>query len=474
MSEDPYYWTATRQAEAVRRREVSATELVTLHLDRIEQVNAEVNAVVSVDAEAALDAARKADDIVMSGRPLGALHGLPIAHKDTLELAGWRTTHGSTLLASNVPERTQIVVERTRAAGAISVGRTNVPEFGAGSHTVNAVYGATRNPYDLDRSAGGSSGGAAAALASGMIPIADGSDTGGSLRNPASFNNVVGLRPSAGRVPTWPDSMAWGQISVKGPLARTVEDLRLLLGVMAGPDPRSPLGIHTDNPRFEYESAVRGLRIAWAPSIGGIPVDRDVVDALTATVSELPDRLGCHVELDEPDLTGADDVFLTLRAWHMTASLGGLVERHADQIGDSVRWNVEIGRSLSGADIARAEAGRTELFHRMREFFERYDLLVAPTSQIAPFPVELDYPRAVGGVEMDTYLDWMKSAYLISPTGSPALSVPGGFTEAGLPVGLQVIGPYRREERLFPLAAAIEEQFNFGARRPAFCRGSLS
>lgn len=464
---EPFFWTARRQAAAVRSREISATELLQAHLDQIDRVNPTVNAIVSLDPERALAAARQADDRVMSGEPIGPLHGLPIAHKDTLELAGWRTTHGSPLLAAHVPDRTQICVERTRSAGAVTLGRTNVPEFGAGSHTVNPVFGATRNPYDPDRSAGGSSGGAAAALATGMIAIADGSDTGGSLRNPASFNNVVGLRPSVGRVPTWPESAAWGQLSVKGPLARTVGDLQLLLSVMAGPDPRSPLGIPTDNPDFVDDRPVRGLRVAWAPTLGGLPIDPEVADTLAATVAELPARLGCHVEVAEPDLAGADDAFLTLRAWQMAASMGAMAARHGDRVCRDVRWNIEVGHTLTGADVARAEVSRTALFHRMREFFDRYDLLIAPTSQVAPFPVELDYPHRVGGQEMTTYLDWMKSAYLISVTGCPALSVPGGFTPSGLPVGLQVIAPYRAEQRLFPFAAAVEEQFGYGLQRPA-------
>lgn len=458
-------WTAREQAAAIRARTVSPTEVVTAHLERIEEVNPLVNAVVSVDPERALTAARLADDAVAAGAPLGPLHGVPIAHKDTLDMAGWRTTHGSPLFIDHVPEQTQVVIERTTAAGAITLGRTNVPEFGAGSHTVNRVFGATRNPYDLGRSAGGSSGGAAAALASGMIAIADGSDTGGSLRNPASFNNVVGLRPTVGRVPTWPDSAAWGQISVKGPLARTVGDLRLLLSVMAGPDPRSPLGLPPEGPAADGPPLPL-LRVAWAPTLGGVPVAAEVRDALARTVDALPGALGCTMELAEPDLTGADEVFLTLRAWQMAMSLGPLVDRHGDAVGRDVRWNVAVGRQLSGADIGRAEVLRTTLFHRMREFFDRYDLLIAPTSQVAPFPVQWDYPHEVAGERMETYLDWMRSAYLVSATGCPALSVPGGFTPSGLPVGLQVIAPYRAESRLFPFAEAIEQHFGHGLRRP--------
>lgn len=474
---DPCYWTARRQADAIRRREISATELVTAHLEQIERVNTAINAIVSLDPDLALNGARQADNMTVSSGRLGALHGLPIAHKDTIDVAGWRTTHGSPIFTNNVPERSQLVVQRTQAAGAITIGKTNVPELGAGSHTCNPIFGVTRNPYDTTRSAGGSSGGAAAALASGMIPIADGSDTGGSLRNPAAFNNVVGLRPSAGRVPNWPETAAWGQLSVKGPLARNVGDLRLLLSVMAGPDSRSPISIHGTEPvdpadidtgvKPGGDHTVSDLRVAWAPTLGGLPLEPDVARTLSRTVSALPDLLGCTVEQDCPDLTGADEAFLTWRAWQMELALGSLLDKHPDQICDDVRWNIEVGRNLTGPDVGRAERLRTTLFHRMRQFFDRYDLLLAPTTQVVPFPVELNYPTTIDGHQMTTYLDWMKSCYLVSVTGCPALSIPGGFTDSGLPVGLQVIAPFGQEHRLFGLAEAIERVFDFGTRRPA-------
>ncbi|MBV6760450.1 amidase [Rhodococcus opacus] len=460
-----HYWTAREQAAAIRNREISSEELVQAHLARIDQIDPTINAIVTVQPEQALELARKADARTMSGDPLGPLHGLPIAHKDTLDTAGIRTTYGSPIFADHIPSRNQLVVERTHAAGAIPIGKTNVPELGLGSHTVNPLFGATRNPYDRTRSAGGSSGGAAAALAAGLIPIADGSDTGGSLRNPASFNNVVGIRPSVGRVPTWPNKAAWGQLSVQGPLARNVGDLQMLLSVMAGSDPRSPISFDDDNPRFEFEQSVRGLRIAWAPDLGGLPVDPDVTASLAATVGALP-GMGCHIEQACPDLTGADEIFTTMRAWQLELSYGALLDAHRGALGRDIVWNIEQGRTLTGRDIGRAEILRTELFHRMRAFFDDYDLLLAPVSQVPPFPIEWPYPSTIDGEAMHTYLDWMKSAYLISATGCPAMSIPGGFTTTGLPVGLQIIGPHRGEARLLQLAQAIETATGFGQRRP--------
>ncbi|QSE87329.1 amidase (plasmid) [Rhodococcus pseudokoreensis] len=462
---DIHYWTAREQAAAIRNREISSEELVHAHLSRIEQIDPMINAMVTVQPEHALELARKADARTMSGESLGPLHGLPIAHKDTLETAGLRTTHGSPIFSDNIPTRSQLVVERTHAAGAIPIGKTNVPELGLGSHTVNPLFGATRNPYDRTRSAGGSSGGAAAALAAGLIPIADGSDTGGSLRNPASFNNILGIRSSASRVPTWPNKAAWGYLSVKGPLARNVGDLQLLLSVMSGPDPRSPISFEDDNPLFEYERSARGLKIAWAPDLGGLPVDPDVTATLAATVGALP-SMGCHLEQACPDLSGADEVFLTLRAWQLELSYGPLLDTQRSALGPNAIWNIQQGRTLTGHDIGRAEILRTELFHRMRAFFDDYDLLLAPVSQVAPFPIEWNYPTTIDGEAMNTYLDWMKSAYLISATGCPAMSVPGGFTPTGLPVGLQIIGPHRNEARLLQLAHAIETATEFGQRRP--------
>lgn len=466
---DLCFWTATELAAALRRRDVSAREVVTAHLEQIERVNPAVNAIVTLVPERALEQAAEADTRLAAGADVGPLHGLPVAHKDLHDTAGIRTTYGSPLFADRVPDRDHLVVERLRRAGAITVGKTNVPELGMGSHTVNPVFGATRNPYDPFRSAGGSSGGAGAALACGMQPLADGSDTGGSLRNPASFNNVVGLRPSSGRVPSWPDKAPWGQLSVKGPMARTVTDVALALSVLAGPDPRSPLALETPGSAFAgpLEGDVRGLRIAWSPDLGGtVPVDAEVRDALRPAVDVFA-SLGCEVEEACPDLSGADEVFLVQRAWQMELAYGSLLDEHRHRMATDVVWNIEEGRKLTGPDLGRAQMLQAALFHRVREFFESYDLLLLPVSQVAPFDIRLPYPTSVDGTPMETYLDWMRSAYLISVTGCPALSVPAGFTPAGLPVGLQMVGPHRQDRAVLDAGYAFERATRTGERRPA-------
>lgn len=390
-----------------------------------------------------------------------------MAHKDTHDTAGIRTTYGSPLLADNVPERDELVIERLKAAGVITLGKTNVPEFAAGSHTVNPVFGATRNPYDLGKSAGGSSGGAAAALACGMQPLADGSDMGGSLRNPASFCNVVGFRPSPGRVPGLPDPPAGSTLAVQGPMARTVADAALLLSVLAGPDPRSPAAVAEPGSVFSgpLDRDLRGLRVAWSPDLGGaVPVERAVRDVLEPAVRVFFD-LGAIVGEDCPDLSGAEEVFRTLRAWRFGLELGPLLA-HRDRIRPDLVRNIEQGLGLTSADIAEAEALHTILLHRVREFFERYDILLLPVSQVPPFDVDLEYPREIAGDPMHTYLDWMRSAYLISATGCPALSVPGGFTTAWLPVGLQIVGPHRADRLVLEVGHAFEQATGFGTVRP--------
>ncbi|MGA6156856.1 amidase [Stenotrophomonas sp. NPDC087984] len=466
--DDLCFRTALDLSRLLRTRELSARELLEAHLARIERVNPAVNAIVTLVADRAREAAERADERIAAGEELGPLHGLPIAHKDTHNTAGIRTTHGSPL-ADGVPDRDDLLIERIRAAGAITIGKTNVPEFGAGSHTFNPIFGATHNPYDLGRSAGGSSGGAAAALASGMIPIADGSDTGGSLRNPASFCNVVGLRPSPGRVPGWPAATAWGTLAVKGPMARTVADTALLLSAIAGPDARSPIALEEPGARFArpLDRDLTGLRVGWSPDLGGlVPVEPEVAAAVESAVGVFGD-LGCVVERACPDLTEAEEVFRTLRASMFEVAFGTLMDRHPDGLKQTIRENTEEGRKLSGPDVARAEMLHTQLYHRVREFFGRYDVLLLPVSQVLPFDVGIEYPTEVAGVAMDDYLDWMRSAYLISSTGSPALSVPAGFTPGGLPVGVQIVGPHRADFAVLQVGHAFEQATGHWRRRPA-------
>jgi amidase len=459
------YRSARELAGLLRAREVSAREVVEAHLEQIARVNPAVNAIVTLTGERALAEAKAADERLASGAEVGPLHGIPVVYKDTHDTEGIRTTYGSPVLADNVPVRDELAVARIRKAGAITLGKSNVPEFGAGSHTFNPVFGATRNPYALDRSAGGSSGGAAAALASGMCALAEGSDLGGSLRNPASFCNVVGLRPTPGRVPTWPSLVPWSPLGVQGPMARDIADAALLLSVMAGPDPRCPLSLDEPGAAFAdpLNANVSGLRVAWTPDLAGmVPVDPDVATVLAGTPTVLS-GLGCQVSLDCPDLAGADDVFRTLRAWVFELALG---ELPGEALKSTLRENIALGRALSGPDVGRAHVAQSVLYERICEFFTRYDVLVLPVSQVPPFPVEWEYPTEVAAQPMGDYLEWMRSAYLISVTGCPALSVPAGFTAAGLPVGLQVVTAPRADLLALRVGLAIEQATGYGRRRP--------
>jgi amidase len=458
MSETSVDSTAREQAAAVRAGEISARELLELHLARIAERNPQLNAIVSLDEDRAREGARAADELLASGVEVGVLHGLPFAFKDTHEVAGWRTTYGSPLFADHVSESDELLVERVRRAGVVLLGRTNVPEFAAGSHTFNPVFGTTLNPVDPSRSAGGSSGGAACALASGMVPLADGSDIGGSLRNPASFCGVVGLRPSLGRVSEWPRYNQWETTNVGGPMARNVGDLALLLSVMAGPDPRVPQALGDPGSVFAPPVAgtLAGLRVALSTDLGGLfEVDHDVA-AVVESAAGVFSAAGARVQSAHPDLREADDTFRTLRAWHLQAKLGPVLAAHPQSIKRTLADNIRLGETLSGVDVARAYTQRTTLSERMREFFAGYDVLVLPVSQVPPFPAGEEFPTKINGRPMNHYLDWMRSAYLITVTGCPAISVPAGLTPDGLPVGVQIVAPHGADRRLLEVAAAFE------------------
>ena len=462
------YSTAREMVAAVAAKEISARELLDLHLARIADTNPDVNAVVSLDEERAREGAAEADERLARGEPVGPLHGLPHAFKDTHEVAGWRTTFGSPLRENYVPKRDDLVAERIRGAGVVTIGKTNVPEWAAGSHTFNPIFGTTRNPYDLTRSAGGSSGGAAAALASGMVPLADGSDMGGSLRNPASFNNVVGLRPSPGRVPSWPTTNAWELTSVGGPMARNVEDLALLLSVLAGPSRRAPLSLETPGSVFAppVHGDLAGVRVALSVDLGGaFQVDHAVADVVRAQAAVF-EAHGAGVEDAHPVLHSADAAFRTLRAWVFQYRFRTLLEKRPDGFKPSLRDNIQLGADLTGGDVAKAYQQLTSIQDRMRAFFETYDVLALPVSQVPPFSADEEYPATINGEPQATYLDWMRSAYLITVTGCPAISVPAGFTPEGWPVGIQLVGPARGERRLLEVARAFEQATRVGDRRP--------
>lgn len=467
MTDELCFLTAVELARRIAAREVSVTEVVRAHLARIERVNPKVNAVVTLTAERALDDARAKDAALARGERPGPLFGLPVVHKDLVPTRGIRTTYGSPIYRDHVPEEDGLIVERLRAAGAVTLGKSNTPEFGAGSQTFNEVFGRTLNPYDPTKTCGGSSGGAAVALACGMVPIADGSDMGGSLRNPAAFCNVVGLRPAPGRVPVWPAVSAWLPFSVQGPMARTVADVALLLSAMAGPDPRSPIAVREAGERFRAPLGrdFRGVRLAFSRDLGGLPVDRRVTAVLEAQRGTF-ERLGCVVEDGEPDFSGAREIFQTWRAVAFAAKYGPLLAQHRHQMKDTVIWNIEQAGKLSARDIGEAETKRTALYHRVRTFMERHEFLVLPATQVPPFDVTQPYVTEIDGTRLPTYIDWMRACSDITVTGLPAISVPGGFTEDGLPVGLQIVGRHQDEWGVLQLAHAFEQATGFGQRRP--------
>ena len=471
MSTELCFVPATELARRIRARDLSVTDVVRAHLAQIERVNPRVNAIVTLTAERALAEARVKDEALARGGAMGPLFGLPIAHKVLLPTAGIRTTYGSPIYRDHVPDEDALLVERVRAAGAITIGKSNTPEFGAGSQTFNTVFGRTLNPYDATKTCGGSSGGAAVALACGMVPLADGSDLGGSLRNPASFCNVVGLRPSLGRVPAWPSESVWIGLSVQGPMARTVEDVALLLSVITGPDPRAPQAIGESGERFRepLHRDFRGTRIAWSRDLGGLPIDRRIA-AVVESQRPTFEALGCVVEEGQPDVSDAREIFQAWRAWSFSLKYGALLAEHRHEMKDTMVWNIEQGLKLTGPDLAQAEAKRTALYHRVRRFMERHEFLVLPVTQVPPFDVAQPYVTEIDGAPLATYIDWMRSCSDITVTGLPAISVPCGFTDDGLPVGIQIVGRHRDEWGVLQLAYAFEQATNVGTRRPEIAR----
>lgn len=460
--------TAREMADLVRRRQILSRELVEAHLRRIERANPSLNAIVTLDADGALERARALDEQLARRELAGPLHGIPVAHKDLHETRGMRTTYGSPLFASNIPDVDCLVVERMRRAGAVRLGKTNTPEFGAGSQTFNPVFGATRNPYDGTKTCGGSSGGAAVALATGMIALADGSDMGGSLRNPASFCGVVGLRPSPGRVPQWPVASLWDPLNVAGPMARNAGDAALLLSALAGPDARAPLSLSDAGQAFSapLDRDCRGLRIAWYRDLGGVPFDPPVRE-IVERQREVFLSLGCIVEEDEPDFRGAETVFRTFRALWFQGALGGLTGEQRKQLKDTVVEELERAAELTGREIAEAERLRAELYHRARQFFERWDFFVLPTVQAPPFDIDRPYVTEIDGVRLGSYIDWMKSCWYISVLAIPAISAPCGTTAEGLPVGLQIAGAHRNDWGVLQMAHAFEQACATRPRPPA-------
>ncbi len=476
-SRDLCFVPATELARLYRLRKVSPLEVMQAVLARIDEVNPRVNAYVTMVGEAALEAARKATRALRRGATLPPLHGIPVSIKDLTVTKGIRTTYGSPIYADHVPAEDALVVERLKAAGAIVVGKTNTPEFGAGANTFNTLFGATRNPWDLARTCGGSSGGAAVALATGMGPIAQGSDLGGSVRIPAAFCGVVGFRTTVGLVPVYPREMAWDSLSVHGPMARTVADTALMLSVIAGPDDRAPLSYAVDTREFlraVRNPSVKGWRVAWTPDLNGlIPVDAEV-----ARVAEGATRvfrsMGARVEGASPDFTEANDIVLGTRGLVMAALHGEKLARWKDRMQAGLVWNIEQGLKLTAAEIGRAEKLRTVLWHRVRMFMETRDLLILPTVAVPPFPVEQPYPAEINGKPLENYTQWFFLTYAITLTGLPVISVPCGFTREGLPVGLQIVGRRRQEAAVLAAAAAFERAAPWADRIPPVVAGQAA
>jgi amidase len=462
------FLSAVEMARLIRAGKLSAREALATHLKQIERVNSRVNAIVTLVPDIAAEAAAKADEMQARKEKLGQLHGLPVAHKDLMETRGIRTTFGSPLYKDYIPAEDDLIVERIRRAGAITVGKTNTPEFGAGSQTFNTVFGATRNPYDLTKTCGGSSGGAAVALACGIVPVATGSDTGGSLRNPAAFCNVVGFRPSIGRVPNPKAAFGWSTLSTWGCLGRSVADLAFVLSAIAGPDARAPLSIDQPGEVFArpLERNFKGVRVAWFKDLGGVPFDarvRTIVDGHRATF----ESLGCIVEQAEPDFAPAEISFRILRAWVSAATYGSRLREHPDAFKDTLKGEIEEGLRLTGSDLTRAETAHGQIWRRFQAFLERYEYFVLPVTQLPPFDIETPYPAEIAGVKFGNYIDWMKSCWYISATGNPAACVPGGFTPEGLPIGVQIVGRDKADFNVLQMAHAFENATGFGKKRPA-------
>ena len=463
--------TATDIAQWIRTGDISAREVMAAHLEQIERVNPTVNAIVTIlDGDTLMESALSADETLAKSGPdnLGPLHGLPVGIKDLQPTAGIRTTYGSPIFKDFVPTEDSLTVQRYKDAGAIVIGKTNTPEFGAGSQTFNEVFGTTLNPYDLTKTCGGSSGGATVALACGMMPIAQGSDFGGSLRNPAAWSNVVGMRNSIGTVPVHPAPLGYTSESVTGGMGRTVADVVLQLVALAGPDPRVPSSLMQPSSVFAQplERDFAGTRIAWSRSVGGTPIDSAINETLDAQRHFL-EELGCIVEDAEPPLQDAGEIFHVLRAAIFAHQHEANIRDHRDLVKETIIWNAEQGMRLTALDVKKAEERRTALYARMAEFMSGYDYVMLPVTSVPPFSADLEYPTTVAGQPLTNYLEWMSPCSSITVTGLPAISIPAGFDQDGLPTGLQIVGRQRADFSVLQMAYAFEQATQYWRKRPA-------
>jgi amidase len=454
---------AASLADVIRTRQASCVEVMTAYLDHIERLNPRVNAIVALQERASLLLqSQERDRQILRGELMGPLHGFPLAVKDLMPVKGIRMTMGSPILKDFVPDADGIMVERLRRAGGVIIGKTNTPEFGLGSHTYNPVYGVTRNAYDQSRSAGGSSGGAAVSLALRMLPVADGSDYGGSLRNPAGWNNVYGFRTSEGLVPSGASDGWLPSMGVVGPMARNVADLAMLLSVQAGYDARAPLSMAGDGSVFQrrLEADLKGKRIAWSADFRGyLPFEPGVLHVCKNALKTF-ESMGCTVEEAQPDysIDAVWRAWLTLRAWETGESLLAFYNDPAKRtlLKPEAIFEVESGLKLRAYDVSAASTVRTAWYQAVRRFFEKYDYFIVPTAQVFPFDVNLHWPKQIAGRTMQTYHEWMKCVLPITMSGCPALAAPAGFSEGGLPMGIQIVGPPRGELACLQLAWAYD------------------
>lgn len=478
VHESELTWLSTRELAArIASGQVSAREALSDHLSRVDSINPALNAIVTRDDERAYERAELADEAYARGEPLGLLHGVPLTHKESTDTAGLRTTRGSPLLVDNVPTEDALIIARLHDAGVITSGKSNVPEFTAGSHTFNPLFGTTVNPYDTTKSAAGSSGGAAAAIAAGIQASGDGSDMGGSLRTPGSFNNIVGMRPSNGRIPHALPSDPWKWLAQPGFMARTVSDVALLMAAGSGPAPGAPQSIHEPGSVFlrsefsepgghEPGSSLAGLRVGFSIDLDGLVPVESVVAEVVGAAADVFAAAGSQIDNVLPDLHDADEVFRVVRALDFVSDYRDVVREHREHVKDAVVWNTELGLALTVDEIVSAEEARVRLQAAVESYFAHHDLLVLTASQVAPFDAHIEYPRDIEGRPMRDYLDWMRASTIISATGCPAVSVPGGFSPDGLPVGVQLVAAPGKDVELLLAAQGFEELTGHHTRRP--------
>ncbi len=459
--------TAVEAVTLLKNGDVTPLEMIDAALARIEETDGPLNALPTLCPDRAREHASRLMKEPPSEPPPGYLYGLPIAVKDLKDVKGVRSTKGSPIFANHIPERSDYLVETMESRGAVVLAKSNTPEFGAGANTFNEVFGKTRNPWDTRLTCGGSSGGTAVALAAGQLWLGSGSDLGGSLRIPASFCSVVGLRPSPGRVAYGPRGLPFATLSVEGPMGRTVGDVALLLDAQAGRHPGDPISMAA--PQTPFQEAVRNpsmpRRVAFSPDLGIAPVDAEVMEICTKAVAKFQD-LGASVEEATIALITADETFQTLRAAQFAANYRPLLDQHREQLKPEVIWNIEKGLQQTCDQVAQAEIARGGIYHRTAEFFEGYDLLVCPATSVPPFDIDTRFPTEINGVELKTYITWSLITYALTLTACPSISVPCGFTQGGLPVGLQIMAPWAQEYTLLSAAAAFEEVSGFANAVP--------